>query len=127
MSHPLEALKGYPKDGPEMPERQKIYREKDRHDPGTGRRDREKRNGKGSSNWGDPIEDQIAAENDPIGDEEKESPVEDEPKIVEPAEKFFDNEEEEEPPKVKGVVKVPARFAGMVKTGDDVVVEVNAE
>lgn len=107
-----------------MPEREKVHREKDRHEPGTGRRDREKREGKGKSNWGDPIEDQLAADNEPIVDEQDEAPVEEEPKKVEAAEKFFDNEEEEEPAKAKGVVKVPARFAGMVKTGDDVVVEV---
>ena len=124
MSHPLEALKGYPKDGPDMPERQKVHREKDRHEPGTGRRDREKREGKGRSNWGDPIEDQLAVENEPIVDEEHVAPVDEEPKNVEAAGKFFDNEEEEEPLKVKPVVKIPARFAGIVKTGDDVVVQV---
>ena len=142
----LEALKGYPKEGPAMPERQKIYREKDRHEPGTGRRDREKREGKGLSNWGDPIEDQLAAEREEVVEVGQEPVVEEQPKKVEAAGKFFDNglpphwileeqpkkveaagkffdnEEEDEPAKAKAVVKVPKRFAGMVKTDDNVVV-----
>lgn len=105
-----------------MPERQKIYREKDRHEPGTGRRDREKREGKGLSNWGDPIEDQLAAEREEIVEVDQEPVVEEQPKKVEAAGKFFDNEEEDEPAKAKAVVKVPKRFAGIVKTGDNVVV-----
>lgn len=118
----LEALKGYPKEGPEMPERQKIHREKDRHEPGTGRRDREKREGRGRSNWGDPINDQLAAVQEPPSDDEESLIPEDDPRNLESAEKFFDKEEEEEPSKAKPVVKIPSRFAGMVKTGDDVVV-----
>ncbi|EAY07022.1 hypothetical protein TVAG_174920 [Trichomonas vaginalis G3] len=57
MSDKLAVLKDYPKDGPEMPEREKIVRQKDRHDPGNGRRDKTKRQGNGAGNWGDPKDD----------------------------------------------------------------------
>lgn len=123
MSHLFEALKGYPKEGPEVPEREKIHREKDRHEPGTGRRDREKREGRGRSNWGDPVKDALAAEQETFDDED-DLPLEvsDAVREVKPAELFFDTEEEEEPRKAKEVVKVPPRFAGMVKTSGNVIV-----
>lgn len=57
MSDKLAVLKDYPKDGPEVPEREKIVRTKDRHESGTGRRDKTKRQGKGAGNWGDPKDD----------------------------------------------------------------------
>jgi len=57
MSDKFDILKDYPAEGPANPERTKIVREKDRHEPGNGRRDKTKRDGRGPSNWGDPKED----------------------------------------------------------------------
>ena len=125
MSSPLAALEGYPKEGPEVPEREKVKREKDRHESGTGRRDREKRGGKGPSNWGDPIKDQLEAEADP----DEEVPEEPEPQQAGEKKNYtapeFEDDDDEETKKAPKVVKVPPRFAGMVKTGDgeEVVVE----
>lgn len=122
MSNPLAALEGYPKEGPEVPEREKVKREKDRHESGTGRRDREKRGGAGAANWGDPIKDQLAAEDDVEPQDLPEEPEEEGPKkeVVRPD--FGEDDEEEPHAEAPKVVKVPPRFAGMVKTGEGVVV-----
>ena len=53
----FEILKNYPKDGPEPPERQKVVREKDHHESGTGRNDKMKKGGSGKGNWGNPKDD----------------------------------------------------------------------
>lgn len=126
MSNPLAALEGYPKEGPEVPDREKVKREKDRHESGTGRRDREKRGGKGPANWGDPIKDQLAAEADADEDvPEEQGQQESGEKKNYTAPDFGDDDDEEEAKHAPKVVKVPPRFAGMVKTGDgeEVVVE----
>ena len=57
MSNKFEVLKGYPVKGPKVPDREKIIRMKDRHESGTGRKDKTKRNGKGRGNWGNPEDD----------------------------------------------------------------------
>lgn len=57
MSDKFAVLEGYPKDGPEVPERTKVERAKDRHESGTGRKDKVKRGGRGPSNWGNPEDD----------------------------------------------------------------------
>ena len=73
MSDKFEVLKDYPKDGPEMPEREKIVRNKDRHESGTGRKDKTKRSGKGAGNWGSP-EDDIKYLDEHEKEEEEEEP-----------------------------------------------------
>lgn len=122
----LAALNGYPTEGPEVPDREKVVREKDRHESGTGRRDREKREGRGPSNWGDPVQDALAAQEEHY-EEEEEGEVPDSadpPKKYVNAGQFFDKEEDESHPTVKGVVKVPPKYAGSVKTEDGVQVVV---
>jgi hypothetical protein len=114
-------LQDYPKEGPEMPEREKLKRAKDRHESGTGRRDREKRQGRGQSNWGNPIDDGLAVAQEEERDYEEDLP-EPEPGITDfvPAEGLLDSDDDEEPKKAKSVVKVPPQYAGLVHTGDDV-------
>lgn len=116
-------LDDYPKDGPDMPEREKVQRKKDKHDPGTGRRDREKREGRGPSNWGNPMDDtrQFPEEHD---DEEEmaEAPAEKAKTDYVPADQYFskDDEDGEKITPVKQVVKVPPGYAGVVKAGEGV-------
>ena len=57
MADKLAVLKDYPAEGPEVPDREKIVRKKDKHESGTGRRDKTKRDGKGKGNWGNPEDD----------------------------------------------------------------------
>ena len=57
MSNRFAILADYPKEGPAVPEREKVQRQKDHHESGTGRRDRTKREGRGPSNWGNPRDD----------------------------------------------------------------------
>ncbi|KAH0787584.1 lipid phosphate phosphatase 2-like isoform X1 [Histomonas meleagridis] len=125
MSKPgFEILKDYPKEGPEVPERQKVHREKDRHVSGTGRTDRIKRQGRGPSNWGDPIKDSLAAneeviEEEELGEEEEEHNGE-QKEYVNPSQYFEDDDKEEGKKQVKKVMKVDPKYAGCVKGSDDV-------
>ena len=57
MSDKFAVLQDYPKEGPPIPEREKVQRKKDKHDPGNLRRDKTKRGGKGKDNWGTPEDD----------------------------------------------------------------------
>lgn len=128
------ALDGYPKDGPEMPEREKVHRDKDKHDPGTGRRDREKREGRGKGNWGNALDDQLADYH-----EEEVNDVDDdvvtpqgeakEDKNFQGASQYFEDDEDDgENKKKEGkkTVKVPPGYGKVVKVGKDVeVVEVD--
>lgn len=123
MSNPLAALEGYPKEGPEVPEREKVKREKDRHDPGTGRRDREKRQGKGGANWGDPVHDQLAAQDENEPQEDGEGPDRVESKPAEYTKPDLGDEDDEEVVKTAPkVLKVPPGLKGMVKPGENEVV-----
>jgi hypothetical protein len=115
-----------------MPERTKVIRTKDRHEPGTGRRDRQKRQGRGNFNWGDPTDPALAAAPEAqeyySDDGEPQEEVAN-PEKVKLASEFFAGAEddEEEPPKAKMVVKVPSDLVQVVKVGRDVeVVEDNA-
>jgi hypothetical protein len=122
-SHPLAALSGYPPEGPPIPEREKVTRAKDRHEPGTGRRDRQKRQGRGPSNWGDPIDDALAAEPDAEYSEGDAGPVaDDSPAEFRPASEIFagDDDAPEAAPAAKKVVKVPSDLTPLVKVGDGV-------
>ncbi|OHT13880.1 hypothetical protein TRFO_15906 [Tritrichomonas foetus] len=117
-------LEGYPKDGPEMPEREKVHREKNKHESGTGRRDREKREGRGQSNWGNPLDDVNHSHSDceEPEDDTAVAPAQSEkgPEYV-AAGKFFDKDDAEDEVKMaKQVVKVPAEYVGIVKTGENV-------
>ena len=68
----MEILKDYPKDGPEMPEREKVQRSKNKHESGTGRKDTTKREGRGKGNWGNPEDDiKHLGERDPDDEEEE--------------------------------------------------------
>ncbi|KAK8845015.1 hypothetical protein M9Y10_021191 [Tritrichomonas musculus] len=127
MSNKKEAfavLDNYPKDGPEMPERGKVHREKNKHESGTGRRDREKREGRGQSNWGNALDDQLAEqhhhEEEEYDDEHAETPKEHQE--FKPAGEYFkDDDENEENKKVsKQTVKVPPGYGKIVKAGDGV-------
>ena len=95
MSDHFAILQDYPKEGPPVPEREKVHRGKNKHESGTGRRDKEKREGRGQGNWGDPIKDQIEAEadedidQDEIPEDEKASP---QPDYV-PAKQIFANDD----------------------------------
>jgi hypothetical protein len=123
MAQPLASLDGYPPEGPPIPEREKVVRTKDRHEPGTGRRDREKRQGRGPSNWGDPIGDVIAAEADFDGSEDEAEAVPDDPPAeFQPASDVFAGSEDspEFVPPVKKRLRVPSDLTSLVKAGDDV-------
>lgn len=123
------ALDGYPKDGPEMPEREKVHREKNKHESGTGRRDREKREGRGQSNWGNALDDQLAdyhEEEDVNAEEPQETPGEQ--KEFKPAAKYFEDDDDQDKDKKPGkqTLKVPPGYKGIVKAGENVeVVEVD--
>jgi hypothetical protein len=127
MAHPLAALQDYPPEGPPIPESKKEPREKDRHDPGTGRRDRQKRQGRGKFNWGDPVADALAAEAEPLDDYEcEEEAAPGPPSEPAPASKpanaiFADSDDDEvESRKGKSVAKVPPDFVSIVKVPADV-------
>ena len=123
------ALDGYPKDGPEMPEREKVHRDKNKHESGTGRRDREKREGRGQSNWGNALDDQLAdyhEEDNEEVEEPQENPTE--KKDFKPAAKYFEDDDDNENEKKasKQTVKVPPGYGKIVKAGENVeVVEVD--
>ena len=90
MSDHFAILKDYPKEGPPVPEREKVVRAKNKHEPGNGRRDKEKRDGHGAGNWGDPIKDQMNAKADEDNQEEIEDQLNDSPKPdFVPAQQFF--------------------------------------
>ena len=71
MSDKFAVLKDYPAEGPEVPEREKIVRKKDKHESGTGRKDKTKKEGKGLGNWGNPEDDiKHLGERDPSDEED---------------------------------------------------------
>ena len=101
MSNPFAILADYPKEGPAAPEREKVHRQKDHHESGTGRRDRTKREGRGPANWGNPRDDtRVNKKADRIDaiTEQDQLPVEDStPKInYVPASQFFDDSDDED-------------------------------
>lgn len=133
MSNPFAILAEYPEGGPEVPQRQKIHREKNKHEPGTGRRDTEKRQGRGKSNWGNALDD---VNRPPLKDGEvveEEANAETTPKVqYVPASSYFSSSDDEDEDGVVGVpsaskkqvLKVPSEFADMIveKTNPNVVV-----
>lgn len=130
MSNPFAILADYPEDGPAVPTREKVRREKNKHEPGTGRRDKEKRQGRGQSNWGNALDDAKRPElsENQEGDEQAQEAAE--PKVVYvPATNFFDSDEDDEEAATAGVpttaskkriAKVPQEFASMIVEKDDV-------
>jgi len=86
MTDKFDILRDYPPEGPPIPERSKIIREKDHHEPGNGRRDKTKRGGRGPSNWGDPKDDAKYLK-DGVGEEEEEEEEVEEDPLKSPAEK----------------------------------------
>ena len=101
----------------EVPEREKVHREKDRHEPGAGYRGTMKRQGRGRDNWGNDIDDAKRPELvEPEDNESGEIPEATEPKRdFVPASSFFgsDSDDEEEPvhvaPKVESVPEAYAK------------------
>lgn len=101
----------------EVPEREKVHREKDRHEPGAGYRGTMKRQGRGRDNWGNDIDDAKRPELvEPEDNESGEIPESTEPKrVFVPASSFFgsDSDDEEEPvhvaPKVESVPEAYAK------------------
>ncbi|EAY12189.1 hypothetical protein TVAG_003950 [Trichomonas vaginalis G3] len=121
MSNPFAILADYRKEGPAVPEREKIVRQKDRHESGTGRRDKTKREGRGMSNWGQPgdeakpatkREQRVAKEEADAAAEPVEEQEEAKPQFV-AASQFFDNDEDEE------VVGVPQKATKADKAVDN--------
>ena len=117
MSNPFAILADYPADGPAVPEREKVRRDKNKHVPGTGRRDKVKREGRGASNWGNALEDRpvVVDQEAPVQGEVEESTQQ-----FEPAINFFDSDSEDEfvPQVVKPVAKIPKQFEGMIAVRD---------
>ena len=121
----------YPKQASAVPEkREKVVREKDRHEPGTGRRDTTKRDGKGAYNVGNPIEDVRKGQLDDGDKPEQEQPVEEkpeepkEPKIVYvAATNFFSDSEDDEiqvqPKMSKSEAKVDSKYFDMIAKKPD--------
>lgn len=106
MSNPFAILADYPAEGPAVPQREKIVRQKDRHESGTGRRDKTKREGRGPSNWGNPADDakpatkreqRVAKDEADASAEPVEEQIEEKsaPQYVSAAQ-FFDDDEDEE-------------------------------
>lgn len=123
MSNPFKILADYPENGPEPPKNeQKVHREKNKHESGTGRRDKEKRQGRGQSNWGNALDE---ANRPPLpdtdGTENQEAPQNEDntPKInYVPASNFFDSDDDEPEPipqqPKKRVVNVPEQYAALI-------------
>jgi len=133
MSNPFAILKDYPEDGPEVPQREKVTRSKDRHVPGNNRRDKTKRDGRGPSNWGNATQESARAAKSPAEGEEAEDQKtqseqeESKPSYVPTTGIFADSDDEEyEQPKLqKKVYTIPDEYANMVnlKEDQDIVVE----
>ncbi|OHT14840.1 hypothetical protein TRFO_14798 [Tritrichomonas foetus] len=132
MSNPFAILAEYPEAGPEVPQREKVRREKNKHESGTGRRDREKRQGRGQSNWGNALDD---INRRPIEEAQEgaegEAPAQpEEPKIqyVAAGQFFSDSDDDftggvpERP--TKQVVQIPAAYADIIAEKRDKRVEV---
>lgn len=117
MSNPFAILADYPADGPAVPEREKVRREKNKHVPGTGRRDKVKREGRGAGNWGNALEDRpVVVDQEPAAEGEAEVVTQQ----YEPACNFFESDSEDEfvPQVVKPVAKIPKEFEGMIAVRD---------
>jgi hypothetical protein len=118
-SHPLAQLDTYPTEPPGPEDRAKIVRVKDRHEPGTGRRDRQKRDGRGNFNWGDQVDAELAARDEelaePDGEEDSADIPASAPEHFKLASEVIDDEDDEAPPKpAKRVVKVRPDLAALV-------------
>ena len=119
-SNRFAVLSEYPEGIPPVPEREKVHREKDHHEPGTGRRDRQKREGRGRSNWGNALDEANRPDlKEPEeGAEGAEQPESNEPKKnYTPAADFLasDSDDEDYAPKtVKKEVVIEERFKDLV-------------
>ena len=118
----FKVLENYPKEGPPVPEREKVHREKNKHESGTGRRDREKREGRGKDNWGNDLDDQLhQLDEEPEENNQQQPPQYEDRPNYEEASKYFEKEDNDDKEKVaKQVVKVPPEYIGIVKTGENV-------
>ena len=117
-------LNDYPAEGPEVPEREKVHRSKNKHESGTGRRDNNKRQGQGQSNWGNPLQESVRASNEggapqeegEAGENTEETTTQPTPYV--PASSIFedsDDENEVAPTKpAQKQIQVPSEFADMV-------------
>jgi hypothetical protein len=127
-------LNDYPPEGPEVPEREKVRRAKNKHEPGTGRRDNTKRQGAGPSNWGNPLQESTLAATAESAPQESETPEGEAPKQAAPefvpASSIFgdsDDEVEVAPAANKKVQVIPSEFANMVVKKEGVEVDVRDE
>ncbi|KAH0785742.1 hypothetical protein GPJ56_010304 [Histomonas meleagridis] len=119
MSNPFAILSDY-NGADEVPQREKVIRKKNKHEPGVGYRSTIKREGRGRSNWGNAIDEAKRPEIvDEQEGEQQEVTENAQPKVVfEAAYKYFDSDDEDETPKInrqgKRVVKIPEQYASMV-------------
>lgn len=129
MSNPFAILADYPDNGPAMPQREKVHRQKDKHDPGTGRRDKEKRQGRGPSNWGNPMDDvthpavpdqQENVEEGAENEQQQQAPKEEVKPYVSASQFFEDSDSDETPagvpqkPKKLSYNNVPKEYADLI-------------
>ena len=119
MSNPFAILSDY-NGANEVPQREKVVRKKNKHEPGAGYSSTIKREGRGQSNWGNAIDEAKRPEIVDQQEGEQQENVENaEPKVVyEAAFKYFDSDDEDETPKIhregKRVVNIPEQYASMV-------------
>ncbi|KAH0792924.1 hypothetical protein GPJ56_003188 [Histomonas meleagridis] len=119
MSNPFAILSDY-NGADEVPQREKVIRKKNKHEPGSGYRSTIKREGRGRSNWGNAIDEAKRPELTEQQETEQQGTAENaEPKIVyESAFKYFASDDEDETPRIKRegkrVVKIPEQYASMV-------------
>lgn len=117
-SHPLAQLDTYPTEAAVPEDRAKVVRLRDRHDSGTGRRDRQKRSGRGNFNWGDQVDAELAARDEAPGPDEEEDWAESpepSPAPFKLASEVIDDEDDDAPPTLaKRVVKVRPDLAALL-------------